>query len=368
MWVVVVVLVLWGGYALLKKDSTDSTQPIRIGVVGPFAGPSAAFGEFINRGIELAMADLPVEIRNRIVLVKEDDKCTGPDAISAVNKLIQLEKVKYMIGPLCTTAVVATEKLYEDNGVITLTAGVPSEQIANMGENHFTFSPEIKYMMEALSGYVRQNNFSRIGIIYVKDAFGEENYNKFKGNFESNGGTVVAAEGVEKGSMDLRTQILKVKAANPDSIFIALTGGSIVAALKEIETQGLGNVPKFAIHGFQTVDVLNGAKNEAEGVIYPYPSSNVSTKKIEDYAVKYFNKYAQPVELYSSNVYDSFNVLVNAIVKCGYDDNKCVQKNIKDTKNYDGVNGTVSLDTRGVATFQQILLKTVKDGKFQNLK
>lgn len=368
-YIIIALIVLVGGYFLLNKKQTPaSNEPIKIGIVGPFTGPSAHFGEFMNRGIELAMADLDPKIKDKIILVREDDKCTGQDAVSAVNKLIQLDKVKYVIGPLCNASTIATEKLFDDGNVLSLTSGVPSEQIGNMGDNHFTFSPEIKYLMQALSTQMRQQNYAKASILYVLDAFGEENYNQFKKSFEGAGGVIIGAEGVEKGAVDLRTQVLKLKAKKPDSIVIMLTGGSIVSALKEIQTQGIGNLPKFSIHSFQTPDVLSGAPSEAEGVVYPYPASSVSTISSDKYAENYLAKYNQTVELYSSNVYDSFTVLVNAIIKCGYDDTSCVKNNIQTTRDYDGASGLISLDDRGVVIFQQTMIKTVKGGKFVNLK
>jgi branched-chain amino acid transport system substrate-binding protein len=252
--------------------------------------------------------------------------------------------------------------------VISLTSGVPSKQIADMGENHFTFSPEIGHLMQALAGYMRQNNFSKTGIIYVLDAFGQENYDQFKKHFEAAGGTVLIAEGVEKGGMDVRTQILKIKNVSPDSIIIMLTGGSIVSALTELEKQNLTNLPKFSIHGFQTPDVLKDGGINAEGVIYPYPANSVSTEKSKKYTEDYLAKYGQSPELYSANVHDSFTVLVRAINKCGYDDVACVKQAISATKDYDGVNGKISLDERGVVVFQSTLLRTVRDGKFEDLE
>ncbi len=365
-WILVVVVVLVLGYTVVKNQSA-SNEKIKIGVIGPFSGASANYGEFMNRGLELALADMDQKTRDRIELVREDDKCTGPDAVSALNKLIQIGGVKYTIGPLCNASTVAVEKVYDDNNVVSFTSGVPSKQIADMGPNHFTLLPEIEYLMKALSGYMRQNNFAKPGILYVTDAFGQENYDKFKVNFESAGGSIAVAEGVEKGAMDLRTQILKIRDANPDSIVIMLTGGSVVSALKELDRQGLGGLPKFAVHAFQNPDVLKGAAKEAEGIIYPYPASNVSTAKSVAYVKNYSAKYNQSAELYSTNVYDSLTLLVSAIEKCGYKNVKCVEEKVSATKDYEGASGLLSLDSRGIAVFQQTLMKTVRNGQFENL-
>lgn len=366
--IIVLAVIVWAGMSMSDSKQKFSDEVIKIGVVGPLSGPSAVFGEYMNRGIELAMADLDPQVRDRIVIVREDDTCTGPNAISAVNKLIQIEGVKYTIGPLCNAATVATEKIYDDSGVISLTSGVPSKQIADMGPNHFSFSPEIENLMKTLAEYMRGESLARVGVLYVTDAFGQENLDQFTKHFESNGAQVVLAEGVEKGAMDLRTSILKIKSANPDSILVMLTGGSAVNALKEITVQGLGDIPTFGVHGIQSADTLTGAGADAEGVIYPYPASDVSTEVSEEYEADYLAEYQQMTELYSMNVYDSLTVLVGAIQECGYADTLCVQETIAKTRGHKGASGVITLDERGVSTFQKALLKIIRDGKFQKLE
>ena len=66
--------------------------------------------------------------------------------------------VKYIIGPMCNEATLSTESLFEDNKVIALTIGVPSNNIANMGSYHFSFSPEIEYLMKKINQINESSN------------------------------------------------------------------------------------------------------------------------------------------------------------------------------------------------------------------
>ncbi|HIH21230.1 MAG TPA: hypothetical protein HA222_01020, partial [Candidatus Diapherotrites archaeon] len=68
-------------------------------------------------------------------------------------------------------------------------------------------------------------------------------------------------------------------------------------------------------------------------------------------------------DVYSANAYDSFKILAATIKECK-SDSGCVLQEISGLKGYAGANGQFSLDERGVAKFEQILLKTVKNGKF----
>jgi branched-chain amino acid transport system substrate-binding protein len=364
-YIVLAIIVIVGVLVYFNNNSNNDSNVIKIGVVGPFSGPAASFGDYMQNGLNLALEGVPQSERSNYKIIKEDDKCNGSSGISAVQKLITVDKVNYIIGPMCNEASISTETLFEDNGVMSISIGLPSNRIANMGPNHFTFSPEIEYLMKDITSNMQSKNFKRVGIIHMQGAFEDENYKHFVKYFKDNGGTIVADEAVVKGLGDFKTSVLKIKESNPDSLMIVAHGGDFNNILKEMNVQGVNNLPKFGIHAIQ--GPITDYKL-AEGIIYAYPKDKLANDAGQDYALKYKNKYGVDADLTSANVYDAFNILKDSIAVCGYENKDCVRNKLASLNNYQGANGSLSVDSRGVGMYKELMLKAIKDGKFVEVK
>lgn len=365
---IIAIIVILIVATLIWQTSSPKEDKIKIGLMAPFTGNAAQFGSMIQNGLDLALSELPAETRNKIEIIKEDDQCSSKEAFAAAQKLINIDNLKYVIGPMCNEAVLSTESLFEDNKVIALTIGLPSNQIAKMGQYHFSFSPEIEYLMKTMAQKVKVDNITKVAIIHINAPFEIENYNHFKKYFEQNSGTILADELIDRATPDFKTPIVKIKASNPEAIIIMAHTTELVNILKQLKESGLDNLPKYGIHAAEApVIIAPENKGLAEGLIYPYPADKTEIDSAKQYAEKYKAKYNFDVDPYSANTYDSVNILVKAIEKCDMNSD-CVLKELSTIKDYPGANGLLTVDDRGVGNYKEIMLKVVKDAKFQKLQ
>src|SRR3990167_6450865 len=108
-WVIVLILVFVGIMALTGEKSevpTSTTGPIKIGASVPLTGEAASYGEITKAGIDLAVKEVNDAggIDGRMIeIIYEDDKCdtTGSNVF---NKLVNIDKVDAIIGPVCSSA------------------------------------------------------------------------------------------------------------------------------------------------------------------------------------------------------------------------------------------------------------------------
>ena len=78
----------------LPTIAEDSVTPIRIGWIGPMSGLIAKFGSYQAVQIALEEINRAGGINGRPVeLIPEDGKGQGKDAVSAAQKLINIDKV-----------------------------------------------------------------------------------------------------------------------------------------------------------------------------------------------------------------------------------------------------------------------------------
>ncbi len=225
--------------SIMFGNKPNNSSSIKIGLVGPFTGKAASFGDFMMRGLDLAEKDLDADDVAHLKIIKEDDVCGGKDSVSAVKKLIEVDRVNYVIGPLCNEASLATERLFEDNKVVSLTVGLPSNKIANMGPYHFSFAPEIELLVKKVASYMTDKNLKRVAIIHMSAAFEDENYTNFVRHYKDFGGIVVSDQAVNKGVTDFRDAVLKIKNANPDSLMLIAYGSDLNIILRQLHDAGI---------------------------------------------------------------------------------------------------------------------------------
>ena len=84
---------------------------------------------------------------------------------------------------------------------------------------------------------------------------------------------------------------------------------------------------------------------------------------MEDFKIKFKKKFNADVQIYSPYVYDSVNVMVDAMVKAGSSDPKVYLPVLAKTEGYKGVTGTISFDEKGDVKNGALTLFTYKGEK-----
>src|SRR5262245_58068964 len=95
---------------------------VLIGVAGPITGKDAWFGERMQRGAELAVADLNAAggvLGQQVRLIAADDFCDPKQAVAAAQKLVA-DGVVFVAGHHCSGASIPASKVYEAAGVLQI--------------------------------------------------------------------------------------------------------------------------------------------------------------------------------------------------------------------------------------------------------
>ena len=133
---IIVAAIIWIGVGLIKPVSTE---PIKIGYIGPLTGGVAAYGETEKNVIELALQEINSsgELNRKLEVIYEDGKCDGKDAATAAQKLINIDKVKIILGGACSAETLAAAPLAEENKVILFSSFASNPSISQAGDYIF---------------------------------------------------------------------------------------------------------------------------------------------------------------------------------------------------------------------------------------
>lgn len=125
---VMTVIVLVAG--ALVGALAQPAQEIRIGHPVPLTGPIAQSGTEMVRGLELFFEEFGGKIAGRpIRFINVDTACNPDNAITQTRKLVQLEKVHFVIGPLCGHEGQAVAQVSRETGVPVLMSMAGADEV-----------------------------------------------------------------------------------------------------------------------------------------------------------------------------------------------------------------------------------------------
>ncbi len=344
---VIIILVLLSGYVyqgitgntiFSSKTTEVKNEKIKIGYMGPLTGDAASYGHAIKRGVELALKDSQLE---NVEIIYEDTKCDGKESVNAVNKLINIDGVVAIVGEVCSGATLAAAPIAEENNVVLISASSTSSKIIDAGDYIFRTIPSDTNQGKFAANLLFENNITNLSILYGNEEYGVGFNDILTSEFEDLGGKVVASESFERGSVDLRTQLSKIKKAKPQAIFIVSNSpDSAVAALKQIKQLGI-RVKIYGSEGLKGPEVA--AVKTAQGLIVTSVSAGTTR-----FANDYMAEYGLSPEPFSPQGYDAFDALAKAI-----DDGAKTGPEIKDylyKESFTGASGDIEFDSDGEVT------------------
>jgi branched-chain amino acid transport system substrate-binding protein len=192
-----------------------------------------------------------------------------------------------------------------------------------------------------------------IAVIDDRTAYGQGVADEFEKGVKSKGGNIVDRQFTNDKATDFTAILTAIKAKNPDVIFFGGMDAVAGPMLRQMKQLGInakmmggdgicsGELPKLAAGTLADGQVVCA---EAGGID---PKDTAATKGMADFKAKFKAKFNADVQIYSPYVYDSVNLLVDAMVKAGSPDPAKYLPVLAKTSNYKGVTGLISFDDKG---------------------
>ncbi|MFB6181405.1 MAG: ABC transporter substrate-binding protein [Candidatus Magasanikbacteria bacterium] len=335
--------VLLIGAGCAKVDENDQKQAggeqegqVKVGVMVPLTGGPASYGKSVKKGIELAHKQLDQDIE----LVFEDSKCKGKASASAAKKLINVDKVDAIIGELCSSATLAAAPIAQQNKVPMISPASTAPEVTDQGDYIFRVIPGDSKQGKFGAKLVAEDGNERLAVLYVKDNYGTGFNEVLKKEFPKQGGEIVESVSFKKGSTSLQTQLTKIKAANPDSIFIISNApDSTVAALEQIEELGI-EADLYGSEGLKGGDTLK-AGDATEGLKITAVSAG-SEEFVQAHKDEYDQSNPGP---FSAQGYDAYQAIAKAVEKGAMTGPEIKEKLF--TLDFKGASGRIKFDENG---------------------
>ncbi|HET7668963.1 MAG TPA: ABC transporter substrate-binding protein [Burkholderiales bacterium] len=332
--------------AALLAWSAHAQDTIKIGVITDRVGVSKPYSEPSTEGLVFGANEINRRggvLGKKIELLIEDDQ-SRPDISAALARKLIDQGAVFILSMSLTPAT-------QQQQTVTMEAKTPQMTPMNSGDTLTTQLPNPYFwqtgplgsiQIATLLAHARSKNLKRVALITDNSDLGQLLARFFRGGLEKSGIQVVAEEVVPRGATTAEPQMQKIRAANPDAMFMAgvLTAENVLI-LRAYRQFGL----KFPIHSSYNLSVpvyMSVAKGLINGVTFvdAYDPEKPEVKEFEAAYKKATGKDSFNLHGYG---YDGIMMVAEAIKKAGSTDKEKIREAMQTLK-YKGVMGAKGME------------------------
>lgn len=372
-WFVIIVVVFISLVFLVNdKNGDNSSGTIKIGVATILTSDFASLGENIVKTAELAVEEINEDggiNGKQIKLVVEDAGLDSKTGLSAVEKLVNVDGVKYIIGGTTSNGTLASAVVVNDKKVIYMTPVTGGNNVDLAGEYIFRVANSDVLAGDIIAKSMIEMGFKNVAVVSEITEYTLDINNKFIEEVENLGSNVVFKEQFQPDTTDFRTIVAKLNESEAEAVLIlSQTGISGAHFLNQLKEQKL-DLPVFSDFTFIANKNAEEVAGTFEGIYFADPAYDEDNEKRKEFFEKYENKFgmAPIIPFHTSSTYDSIHMLKEAIEAVGDDSEKVKEYLLENIKDYRGFMGSYSLDQNGNSDLG-FVMKRVVDGEFIKLE
>ncbi|ACB07998.1 ABC transporter substrate-binding protein [Candidatus Korarchaeum cryptofilum] len=367
---IVVILVAAAVFFLTMQPKEAGT--VKIGLIAPLTGSLAEHGLDMKQAALLAVEEINSKggiLGKKVELVIEDTACKADLATAAVQKMITQDNVYAIVGEYCSTVTLAVQPTIMENKKLLLVPVSVATKITEQGYKYTFRSCANQWMQttQRADWIVEHLKPKTAAMLGINDDYGREGLKIWGERVKAKGVTIVAEEYFDAGTTDFTPQLSKIKAANPDVIFVVANIRDAANILKQAHEIGL--YKQFSmLGGVTSEEFLKLAGDDALGLVHVSYFEPTSKRPVaQEFVQKFVQKWNRTPAMYAAGVWDAFMTLKYGVEKAGTWDVDKVAEAIKTIK-FEGAQGTIYYDEKGQAQTKVLLVQVQKvDGKLKRV-
>ena len=223
----------------------QQTGAFRIGVMESLTGAGETYGTVASQAKQMAADEINAAggVNGRMLeLIIEDSQCSAKEAITAYNKLTDVDGVKIILGTSCSSAMLGAAPLAEADGIILFSGLASNPDIAKAGDYIFRTQISDVEVGTSTGNLLWADGVRKLATMTEATDYAEGVWRTTVAQFEKRGGKVVAEERYASDITDFRTQLQKLVAAGPDALHLApqseFTAGTVIKQAREVGYEG----------------------------------------------------------------------------------------------------------------------------------
>ncbi|HET7838114.1 MAG TPA: ABC transporter substrate-binding protein [Rectinemataceae bacterium] len=349
-----VCMVLVVALALMGCGGAQKSDTIKIGWLGPQTGDSALWGQAEYNTVKMMADDYNaaggIDVggkKYKVEIVAYDDKGDSTEAVNVAKRLTSQDKVVAVVGPQGSGEAIPIAPIMNEAKVpcVASTATNPKVTVTENGTvNAYMFracfTDPYQGKVAAYAAYEKLGKRKAAIFMTIDDPYSTGLAQYFKESFESLGGKVVAQESFTSGEKDFRAPLTKIKASNPDVIFMPNYYTDVALSAKQARDLGIKQL-LLGGDGWPSDNLVSLAGNALEGCFFinHLDMDGDAAKPMRD---EYMAKFQKKAELNSYMVHDSLLMVIDAIQRAKSLKGEDIQKALTST-DIEGITGHIKI-------------------------
>jgi branched-chain amino acid transport system substrate-binding protein len=296
---------------------SQTSGPIKVGLMLPYSGTYAALGIAIENGFKLYVQEQGGKLGGReIQYFKVDDESEPSKATENVNKLIKRDNVDVLVGTVHSGVALAMANAAKANNTLLVIPNAGADAItgplcaANIVRSSFS-NWQPGYAMGVVAG---GKGVKRAMTITWNYAAGAESTKGFTEGLEKTGGKVIKDLNLPFPGVEFQALLTEIAAQKPDAVYAFFAGGGAVKFVKDYAAAGLNKTIPLYGPGFLTDGTLEAQGASAQNMLTTlHYADNLDTKRNNDFRKSYALTYKANADVYAVQGYDAAQILGNGL-------------------------------------------------------
>ena len=288
-----------------------------------------------------------------------------------MQKLITQDKVVAVIAPIASSSVIAGSQVNLDNKVLAIspTASNPKVTVdpASGKVRDYLFRAAFidPFQGSVMANFANKTLHAKTAALYIDNS---SDYAKglgqfFKETFLKNGGTIVAEEAYLAKDTDFKATLTKIKANQPDVVFVPGYYQEVGMVIKQARELGL-TVPFLGGDGWDSAKLpeIAGAAALNNTFFANHYSPDDNSPAIKTFVEAYKKEYGQTPDAFAALAYDAAMMIMDSIKRANSADPVKIKDELARTRDYSAVSGIITLNETHDAVKSAVIIE-MKDGK-----
>ncbi len=334
---------------LMGAAAMTQAETIKIALAGPVTGAVAQYGDMQMIGAKMAIEKINEAggvNGNKLEGVVYDDACDPKQAVAVANKVVN-DGISFVVGHLCSSSTQPASDIYEDEGILMVTAASTSPDITERGYQMVFRTIGLDSHQGPVAGnYIADTvKPKNMAIIHDKQQYGEGIASAVKKTVEAKGVNVVMYEGITAGDKDFSSLIAKMSKANVDFVYYGGYHPELGLILRQSAEKGL-KAGFMGPEGVGNKDISQIAGQASEGLLVTLPPSFDADPRNKDLVESFKAKGQDPSGAFVLTSYSAVQVMADAMKKTGGTDTDAIQKAMREMT-FDTPTGKIQFDAKG---------------------
>ncbi|GMV36693.1 MAG: branched-chain amino acid ABC transporter substrate-binding protein [Fimbriimonadales bacterium] len=372
MWLGALALCALGAGCGGPAEKAGEGDTIKVGLFTSLTGDSANWGQATKEAVMLAIDEANAAggvLGKKIELLIEDDMSTPERSKTVSEKLVNEFGVVALLGEVASGNTKMGAEVAQKAGIPLISSASTRVDLADIGSSFNRVCYTDDFQGAACARFALDRGWKNIALLIDrKNPYAEGLADNFRAYAKRKGANIVIEQYYQRGDAEFQSQLVKIKTANPQVVFLPGYHTEVVAIVRQARSIGL-DVPFLGGDGWDNPELFQNAGKAIVGCFFSdHFTPDDPRPEAQAFVKAYQAKYGRRPEAIAALGYDSALVLIDAIKRAGTTEPEALKKAIRDTEGFRGATGVISIDDKGNARKPIVMIEIQPDGAFKAIQ